>query len=66
MLRSYELNLAYRTKNFVENKYDVEIFFVRRSTMNNPEIEKLAEMPGCEIPFSEKSKWKHIVVYSKE
>jgi len=61
-----ELNLAYRTKNFVENKYDVEIFFVRRSTMNNPEIEKLAEMPGCEIPFSEKSKWKHIVVYSEE
>jgi len=61
-----KLNLAYRNKNFVEDKYDVETFFVRRSTMNNPEIEKLAEVPGCEIPFSEKSKWKQIVIYHKD
>ncbi|MAG47963.1 hypothetical protein CL617_05125 [archaeon] len=60
-----KLNLAYRSKNFLENMYDVEVFFVRRKTMENPEIENLAEMPGCEIPFSEKSKWKQIVVYSK-
>lgn len=61
-----KLNLAYRNKKFIDNKYDAEIFFVCRSTMNNPKIRKLAEMPGCEIPFSEKSKWKHIIVYSRD
>jgi len=60
-----DLNLSYRIKNFVDNKYDAEIFFVRRSTMENTEIERMAEKPGCEIPFSEKSRWKHIVIYSR-
>jgi len=61
-----KINLAYRIRNFVDNKYDAEVFFVRRSTMDDPEVEKLAEMPGCEIPFTENSKWKHIVVYLRD
>lgn len=58
------LNLAYRNKKFIDGKYDVEIFFVRRKTMNNSKTEKLAE--ECGIPFSEDSKLKHIVVYSED
>ena len=60
-----DLNLTHRIKNFVDNKYDAEILFVRRSTMENNEIERMAEEPGCEIPFSEKSRWRHFVVYSR-
>ena len=59
------LNLAFRSSKFIDNKYDIEVFFVRKSTLNNKKTERLAEMPGCEIPFSENSKWKHIVVYSR-
>jgi len=59
------LNLAYRIKKFIEGIYDVEVFFVRRSTMENKQIQKLAEAKDCEIPFDEKSKWKHTVVYQR-
>jgi len=59
------LNLAYRIKNFIEDKYDAEIFFIRRSTMENKQIQKLAETKDCEIPFNEKSKWRHVVVYRR-
>ncbi len=59
-----ELNLAHRQKGFIENKYDVEIFFIRRKDMKNPEIQKLGEVAG--IPMTEKSKHKHLIVYSKK
>lgn len=59
------INLAYRIKNFVDDKYDAEIFFVRRSTMENDQFKELAEAQGCEIPFDDKSQWPLIVVYSK-
>jgi len=60
-----KLNLAYRNKKFIENRYDVETFFVRKSTMNNQEIETFAETQ-CGIPFSEKSKCKYLVIYNKD
>lgn len=59
------LNLAYRIKKFIKGIYDIEVFFIRKSTMNNKQIQKLAEAPGCEIPFNEKSQWQHIVVYQR-
>lgn len=58
-----ELNLSYRNKNFVENKYDVEVFFIRRKNMTNPKIQELGELAG--IPMTSDSKNKHIIVYSK-
>jgi hypothetical protein len=58
-----DLNLAYRNKNFIENKHDVEIFFVRKSTLNNLEICDLGEAAG--IPMHSNSKNEHLVVYSK-
>ena len=58
-----ELNLAYRNKKFVEDKYDVEIFFIKESNMNNTEIQVLAEQAG--IAMSDASKNKHIIIYSK-
>lgn len=60
------LNLAYRIRKYIEGKYDAEVFFVRRSTLENTEIQKLAEAKGCEIPFDEKSKWGRIVVYQRK
>jgi len=59
-----ELNLAYRSRNFVENKYDVEVFFIRKSNAQNTEIQKLGEEAG--IPMTSRSKHKHLVVYSRD
>lgn len=58
------MNLAYRNKNFVENKFDVEIFFIRKSSMLDLKIKKLGELAG--IPMTSRSKHKHLVVYSKK
>ena len=63
--RDDSINLAYRIKNFIEDKYDAEVFFVRRKAMENKQIRALAEAPGCEIPFNEKSKWPLVVVYQQ-
>ncbi len=58
-----KLNLAYRNKNFVENKYDIEVFFIRKSNMQNPEIQKLGEQAG--IPIAPNTKSKYLSIYSK-
>lgn len=60
-----DLNLAYRIRRFVAGTYDAEVFFVQRSTMNNAAIAALAEAEGCEIPFSEQSRWPFVVVYQQ-
>lgn len=57
------MNLAYRNKKFIEDKYDVEVFFIRKSNMNNFKLQKLGEDAG--IPMTSKSKNKHIIVYSR-
>lgn len=59
-----KLNLAYRNKDFIENKYDLEVFFIRRKNMNDPKIQKLGEQAG--IPMTKNSKHKHLLIYSKE
>jgi len=58
------INLAYRNKKFIENKYDVEVFFIKKSNMQNAKIQKLGEIAG--IPMTSKSKHKHFIVYSKD
>ena len=58
------MNVAYRNKNFVENKHDVEIFFMRKTNMQNPKIQRLGELAG--IPFTSNSKNNHLIVYSKK
>ncbi len=58
-----KLNLAYRNKKFIENKYDAEIFFIKKSNMQNSRIQKLGEQAG--IPMTPNSKHKHLVIYSK-
>ncbi|MBU1112134.1 MAG: hypothetical protein ABIG93_00815 [archaeon] len=58
-----KLNLAYRNKKLIDNKFDIEVFFVRKSSMKNPKIKKLGELAG--IPMSKNSKHKHLVVYSR-
>lgn len=58
-----KLNLAYRNKKFIDNKYDAEVFFIRKESMNNPKIQELAELAG--IPMTNKSKHKHLVLYFK-
>ena len=58
------INLAYRNKKFIENKYDVEVFFIKKSNMQNSEIQQLGELAG--IPMTYESKHKHLTVYSKD
>jgi len=58
------MNLAYRNKKLIDDKYDVEIFFVRESNAQNSIIQKLGEKAG--IPMTSNSKHKHLIVYSKE
>ena len=58
------MNLAYRNKNFIDDKYDVEVFFIRKSNMHDPKIQELGELAG--IPMTQDSKHKHLVVYSKK
>ncbi|OGH86328.1 MAG: hypothetical protein A2493_03325 [Candidatus Magasanikbacteria bacterium RIFOXYC12_FULL_33_11] len=58
-----KMNLAFRNKKFIEDKYDIEIFFIRETTFNNKEIQNLGEAAG--IPMTKNSKNKNIVIYSK-
>jgi len=58
-----ELNLSYKSRKFVEDKYNIEVFFVRKSTMENIDFQKLGESAG--IPMIENSKIIHIEVYKK-
>ena len=55
------LNLAYRSCNLVEGKYDAEIFFIRESSLNDSNI--LGDAEGAGIPMSFESKHKHLVIY---
>lgn len=57
------MNLAYRNKKFVENKYDVEVFFIRKSNMQDTKIQELGELAG--IPMKPDTKNKYFIVYSK-
>ncbi len=57
------LNLAYRNKKFTDDKYDVDVFFIRKSNMQDPKIQELGEFAG--IPMASDSKHKHLVVYTK-
>ncbi len=58
------INLAYRNKKFIEDKYDIEVFFIKKSNMQDSKIQKLGELAG--IPMTSKSKHKHIIVYSRD
>ncbi len=59
-----ELNLAYRCKKFIENRYDIEVFFIKRKSVNNRQIQELGEKAG--IPMTNKSQHKHLVIYSRD
>jgi len=59
-----KMNLAYRNKKFIDDKYDVEVFFIRKSNVQDSVIQKLGEEAG--IPMTQDSKHKHLVVYSKK
>jgi predicted nucleotidyltransferase len=56
-----EMNLDYRNKKFIDEKYDVEVFFIRERNMKNKKIQKLGEMAG--IPMSKDSKHKNLIIY---
>lgn len=58
-----KLNLAYRNKKFIDNKYDVEVFFIRKKTMIGKRFQKLGEKAG--IPMTKNSKHKHLVIHTK-
>lgn len=58
------MNLAYRNKGFIEDKYDVEVFFIRKSNMQDSKIQQLGELAG--IPMTSDTKHKHFIIYSKD
>lgn len=55
------MNLAYRSRKFVEDRYDIEVFFVRESSWEDAGICELGEKAG--IPMSEASEHVYEVVY---
>jgi hypothetical protein len=59
-----KLNLAYRNKKFIDNKYDLEVFFIREKNMHNKNIQKEGELAG--IPMTKNSKNKYIIVYESK
>ncbi len=58
------MNLAYRNKKFIDDKYDVEVFFIRKSNAQDPEIQKSGEEAG--IPMTSDSKHPNLIVYSND
>ena len=58
-----KLNLTYRNKKFIENRYDLEVFFIRKSNIQDSKIQELGELAG--IPMTSGSKHKHLVIYQK-
>ena len=58
-----KLNLAFRNNKFIEGKYDIEVFFIRESSLRDKNICKFGEMAG--IPMTNKSKHKNQVVFEK-
>jgi hypothetical protein len=56
-----ELNLAYRSRKFVEGIYDAEIFFVREHSLKDLKIVKDGESAG--IPMTFQSKNKNLVIF---
>ncbi|GEM_PF-416194 len=56
-----DMNLAYRARNFIEEKYDAEIFFIRESSMKNRHMRYQAESAG--IPFGEGSRNPFVVIH---
>ncbi|MBU2638922.1 MAG: hypothetical protein KJ955_08155 [Nanoarchaeota archaeon] len=59
-----KLNLAYRKKRFIKDRYDIEVFFIRKKNMNNSNIKKLGELAG--IPMTLKSKHKYLLIHSRD
>lgn len=55
------LNLAYRQKNFVEETYDAELFFIRESSLQQETFRIAAESAG--IPLDEESSHPHLIIY---
>lgn len=55
------MNLAYRNKKLIEDKYDIEVFFIRKSNMQDFKIQELGELAG--IPMAPDSKHKHLIIY---
>ncbi len=58
-----KFNLAYRNKKFINNKHDVEVFFIKEKSCKNKRFITLAEKVG--IPMSSNSKHKYIIIYKK-
>ncbi|MFC1616517.1 hypothetical protein ACFL21_05220 [Patescibacteria group bacterium] len=58
-----ELNLAYRKRSFLDDKFDAEVFFIKRKNMTDEIIQEQGELAG--IPMSADSKHPHINCFSK-
>ena len=50
------MNLTYRNKKLVEAKYDIEVFFIRKSNMQDSKIQELGELAGIPMTLNSKHK----------
>lgn len=57
------MNLSYRNAKLIEDKYDAEVFFIRRENMENEKVQELGEAVG--IPMTDDTRHKHLIIYSK-
>lgn len=58
------MNLSYRYKKFIDDKYNIEVFFLKQRYLDNSEVQKQGELAG--IPMTPNTKHKHIIIYEKQ
>lgn len=57
-----QYNLAYRNHKWLDDLYDVEVFFIRESKARDEEFQQFGEKAG--IPMTKNSPHAHVVVFS--
>jgi len=56
-----ELNLAYRKRKFLDNKFDAEVFFIRKKNKEDKKFQNQGELAG--IPMTTSSKHPLVEIY---
>ncbi|MBU0732106.1 hypothetical protein KKC88_04460 [Patescibacteria group bacterium] len=58
------LNLAYRNAKMVDDKYDIEFFFIREENLDDNNF--IEEGEGAGIPLKKNSKIEHLTIFEKK
>ena len=59
-----KLNLAYRNAKMVDDKHDIEFFFIREENLDDNNF--IEEGEGAGIPLKKNSKIEHLTIFEKK